>query len=382
MEQTINDSEKNILIVDGLNIFLRHYTANPATTPKGETVGGIVGFMQYLFYMMNVIKPTKVIVVWEQGGPSPRRKALYPEYKANRAKTFSDIREELKQPATPQQTPSEPVRQTTFSQQIKRREERRDIVPQNRTEQMLTLVKMLRTLPIFQLFLKDTECDDIIGYLVQNYFKDAARITISSSDNDFYQLLESSEQRRVSIFDPVKKLSVNVEDVIKKTNIHPKNYCLAKCVNGDQSDNIPGIKGIGFATLSKEFPEFTTDAKELTIQDLFDQVKDKTSDPKMKKKTLLSLKEGEEQIRLNWKLMHLSSSIFSYDQTEKIKFQLENYTELKNAKIPFLAIVTPKGITFNFDYEMFFLKMKYLFNLNVTKQLLLEKENDSPEVGL
>jgi len=380
MEQiVVDESEKNILIVDGFNIFLRHYTANPATTPKGETVGGIVGFMQYLSYMVNLLKPTKVIIVWEQGGPSPRRKALSPEYKANRAKTFSNIKEELK----PEQTASvvpEGIKQSTFTQKIKKREERRDIVPTNRTEQMLMLVKLLRTLPIFQLFLKDTECDDIIGFLVNNYFKHCPKITISSSDNDFYQLIETTETRKVCIFDPVKKLTINTDDVIKKTNIHPINYCLAKCVNGDQSDNIDGIRGIGFATLSKEFPEFSSNEKELTIQELFDQVSLKTSDPKNKKKTLLSLKEGEEKVRLNWKLMHLDSSVFSVSQVEKLKFQLENYSELKNAKIPFLSIITPKGISFNFDYEMFFLKMKGLFNLNVTKQLVLKKENESPEV--
>ena len=56
------------LIVDGLNLFTRHYAAHPAMNANGEQVGGIVGFFYTLIDKVEKFKPHKTIIVWESGG--------------------------------------------------------------------------------------------------------------------------------------------------------------------------------------------------------------------------------------------------------------------------------------------------------------------------
>jgi len=77
---------KSVLIIDGFNNYLTHFMVNEAMNVSGESVGGIVGFLRSLRWIVDTIKPQNVYIVWEQGGPSQRRKALYPGYKAGRGK--------------------------------------------------------------------------------------------------------------------------------------------------------------------------------------------------------------------------------------------------------------------------------------------------------
>ena len=69
-----------VLIVDGLNLFTRHFIANPAMSDNGEHVGGIVGFFNAMMHLVEKCKPEGVIVVWEGGG-SVKKRGLYKEYK-------------------------------------------------------------------------------------------------------------------------------------------------------------------------------------------------------------------------------------------------------------------------------------------------------------
>src|SRR5574337_465032 len=87
-----NTTEKRpIVIIDGFNVFVRHFVVNESVTTTGEPCGGVVGFLKFLYWVTNNIVPSKLYVVWEQGGGSPRRKKIYPEYKANRAKVSSEF---------------------------------------------------------------------------------------------------------------------------------------------------------------------------------------------------------------------------------------------------------------------------------------------------
>ena len=69
-----------VLIVDGINLFMRHYVAHPAMSENGEQTGGIVGFYNNLTRLITRTKPEAVYVIWEGGG-SKRKRDLYPEYK-------------------------------------------------------------------------------------------------------------------------------------------------------------------------------------------------------------------------------------------------------------------------------------------------------------
>jgi hypothetical protein len=77
------EDKRPILLIDALNLFTRHFAANPTVSTLGQQMGGTVGFLNATKNMVELCRPKKVIVVWEGGG-SFRRRQLFPEYKANR----------------------------------------------------------------------------------------------------------------------------------------------------------------------------------------------------------------------------------------------------------------------------------------------------------
>ena len=76
-----NDS---VLLIDGLNTFIRVFTAIPTTNEDGIHIGGIVGFLRSLAYTINMVRPTRTIIVFDGKGGSNRRRKIFPEYKAGR----------------------------------------------------------------------------------------------------------------------------------------------------------------------------------------------------------------------------------------------------------------------------------------------------------
>ena len=75
--------DRPILLIDGLNCFYRHFVANPSMGENGNPVGGIVGFLKGIQLLTERYSPDSVIVVWEGGG-SPRRRSIDPNYKNGR----------------------------------------------------------------------------------------------------------------------------------------------------------------------------------------------------------------------------------------------------------------------------------------------------------
>ena len=81
---SLDDGEPNdkVLIIDGLNTFIRVFSVIPTTNDDGIHVGGIVGFLRSIGYTINMFRPTRVIIVFDGKGGSKHRRKLYPEYKA------------------------------------------------------------------------------------------------------------------------------------------------------------------------------------------------------------------------------------------------------------------------------------------------------------
>ena len=76
--------DDRVLIVDGLNTFIRAYSATPTLNANGEHCGGVSGFLSSIGHAIKTISPTRVIVVFDGKNGSATRRKLYPEYKATR----------------------------------------------------------------------------------------------------------------------------------------------------------------------------------------------------------------------------------------------------------------------------------------------------------
>ena len=213
------------ILIDGLNVFMRHFAANPSRSLNGNLCGGILGTLKNIKILCEKFNPKRIIVCWEGGG-SLRRRSLDKNYKGgrrpvkiNRSEFNSDIPETI----------------------------------ENRDNQLKTLIYILNMTPITQVYVNDCEADDIISYLKLKY-KNNNKIIVTS-DKDFYQLVDE----KTHIWSPNQKKILDKKAILDKFNILPANFCTARCFAGDQSDGIKGAKGAGFKVLSKRFPELGTD---------------------------------------------------------------------------------------------------------------------------
>ncbi len=313
---------KKVLIVDGYNLFIRHYAAHPAMSSNGEQIGGFVGFFYSVVNMIERLGAEEVIVVWEGGG-SIKKRAIDSNYKKGKR----------------------PQRLNRYYS----REEIPDTI-QNRDYQIRLIVKMFSFTPIKQVYVSDCEADDAIGFICRYLRKDDIKL-ILSADHDFYQLVNE----KTRIWSPTLKALVQTEQVIERYNIHPNNFCLAKAVVGDNSDNIKGVKGVGFKSLSKNYEKFINDS-DYAMDEFFEDTRMKTQESK--KKLFNNILVNETLIRRNWRLAYLDTQNISHEQIEKLKYKLEN-SELSFDKMGAMRLLLKQGIN-NLHIDRGFINFKLL----------------------
>ena len=309
----MSNQEDLVLIVDGLNLFTRHYVAHPALSTNGSHIGGIVGFLYGVVNLVESYKPRKVVIAWEGGG-STRRRNIYKDYKSKRR-----------------------------PQKLNRYYE--DDLPdsvENRNYQIAALINLLNFLPVLQIYVPDCEADDVIGYISKYAFRENRKLIVSS-DKDFYQLLD----KKTIIYSPTWKKLVTSKEVIEKFNISPENFCLAKAICGDPSDNIQGVSGVGFKTLAKRFPGFKS-GKSLSTQEISDQCQTFIYEGS-KIKAFSEILSSKKIIERNWKLIYLDTSNLSASQIQKINYLIDTFDISRN-KIQMMRRLMKEGIqSFNVD---------------------------------
>tara|TARA_A200000159_G_scaffold150149_1_gene159241 strand:- start:3206 stop:4168 length:963 start_codon:yes stop_codon:yes gene_type:complete len=313
-------SNRPTLIVDGLNVFYRHWAANPSLDANGEHVGGIVGFIKGLQLLCERYQPGDLVVVWEGGG-SNRRRAIDSSYKGGRR----------------------PVKLNRFYEELPNTLE-------NRNSQVAQLVSLLRKAGTKQVYVSDCEADDIVAHLCKYTFRDRECVIVST-DKDFYQLIDD----RVCVWSPGSKKQWDEESVVEKFGIHPQNFCLARCFVGDASDGLKGAPGAGFRSLSKRFPALSTKSN-LTVDDIVTDCKNLREQRKLK--LYDSIIDHEETIRKNWKLMYLESRNISASQVMKVDSVISEFVPERN-KLQFIKSLMKLQIN-NVDYDKLFMILKTL----------------------
>ena len=275
----IDDSEKTgklnlndkVLIIDGLNTFIRSFSVNPAVNDDGVHIGGIAGFLKSIRYTLSVIKPTRCIIVFDGKDGSKRRRKIYPQYKAQR--------------------------------KVKKRLNRNvdwGTAPSNEEESMKLqlgrLVEYLEYLPLTLVSVDGVEADDVMAY-VSKQFLNKSKIVLMSTDKDFLQLVDD----RISVWSPTKKILYTPEKVKDEYGIPSKNLLTYRILDGDKSDNINGVQGAGLKSIIKYIPSITED-NEFNAKNLLDFVNN--SDSKIK--LLENIKNSSNLIKRNYLLMQLN----------------------------------------------------------------------------
>ena len=88
---TGSSKDSHLMIIDGLNTFIRVFSAVPALNDDGDHIGGVTGFLRSIAANIRQHKPTRCVIVFDGKGGSRRRKDLFPEYKANPIVCGSDV---------------------------------------------------------------------------------------------------------------------------------------------------------------------------------------------------------------------------------------------------------------------------------------------------
>jgi len=88
---------------------------------------------------------------------------------------------------------------------------------------------------------RGVEADDILAWITQNVSDRYDHTWIVSSDRDLYQLVDDD----VSIFNIFGRKEVTIQTLQEDFEVTPSEYMLSRIIEGDKSDNIIGIEGIG-----------------------------------------------------------------------------------------------------------------------------------------
>ena len=311
---------KKILIIDAMNTFIRNYVMNPSLSAVGSPIGGTKGFLMSLQKMAREMKPDNIIVVWDGGGGSAKRRAIVKEYKEGR----------------------KPLKLNRAYKGMSSLEE-----SQNRYDQMKRTIEYLNEMPVVQLMLEDVEADDVIGYICQMKSLKGNIKIIVSMDKDFIQLCDDETM----IYQPVQDNYLNKKRVLERFSIHPNNFALARAIDGDKSDNLEGIKGAGLKTIAKKF-DFLSEEKFYTLDDLFSYCRADKSSTKLYKNILFEKKKVE----LNYKLMQLYSPAISPKGSQHIRTTVDKFKPSFN-RTEVVKMMTIDGIS-EFNWNTLFQKFR------------------------
>jgi len=303
-----------VLIVDAMNLFVRSYSAYPTMSSHGYQMGGAIGFLKTLRRIVSECSPSAVYVAWEGGGSS-RRRALFSEYKLNRR----------------------PEKLNRFYE---------DDIPdteENRRHQQIALLAMIKCAPVCQLYASDCEGDDVIAYLCRGPMRGSPKIIVSS-DKDLYQLLDEDTK----LYSLHKKTYVTPVEVMEEFRVQSKNFALAKALCGDNSDNVPGVKGLGFKTVAKLFPFLGQPEGDVVLQDVFDYCHTHADESVIYRRVL----EHEEEVKRNWRLVYLDGSMLSAQQAAKIDHAVQAFSPHVD-RIGMVKQMIKEGVN-DFDVENFF----------------------------
>ena len=242
--------ENNLLLVDSNNVAFR-YLHRPNYDNFSQE------YIRTISSLGKSYSAARTICCFDVGASS-YRKTIYPGYKQNRKV---------------ERTEEEQLRFTAFFNCLKETTE---------------------ILPYEHLKFKGIEADDLITYLVLNLKDKYDNIWIVSSDRDLFQLLDHN----VHIFNLFSRKEITIDSLYENYGLEPAEYLFSRIIEGDKSDGINGIEGIGpkrSQGLVKEYKTLDNLISSLPL--------------KGRSKYIQNLNEGVETLKLNKQLMDLTAHL-------------------------------------------------------------------------
>jgi 5'-3' exonuclease len=169
------------------------------------------------------------------------------------------------------------------------------------------------SLPVASISIDRAEADDVIAYICNQMFPDDKKV-IMSTDKDFFQLVSD----KTTVYRPTTKEIVDRQYLQDKFSIAPNNFVLYRAIDGDPSDNLPGVKGIAIKTVNKLYPELS-ETTQYDVQYIIDKAKENLDNTKF-----AMIFNNADIIERNHKLMQLAETILPGDKTSIVVDVLNN----------------------------------------------------------
>ncbi len=202
-----------ILLIDGSSYLFRAFFAMPSlTTAAGEPTGAIRGTIVMIDKLVRSYPDSPVAVVFDPKGDTFRNE-IYPEYKANRPPTPSEL-----------------------------------------VAQIAPIHEIIRAMGLALIIKEGVEADDVIGTFARLATKAKRDTIISSSDKDMAQLVNE----HVTVVDSMSNKTFDIDGVREKFGVEPHQIIDSLALSGDTADNIPGIDKVGTKTAAKWLSEYGT----------------------------------------------------------------------------------------------------------------------------
>ncbi len=275
---------KKIVLIDGNSILNRAFYGimgnKMLMTPDGKYTNAVYGFLAILFKVLEDIEPEYLMVTFDLKAPTARHK-LYDGYKATRKG-----------------------------------------MPNELAEQMPILKDILKSMNITIIEKEGYEADDVLGTIAKRAEKESFDVTIVSGDRDTFQLTSNAVKVRIP-HTKMGKTETDIFDentVIEKYGVTPKQLIEVKGLQGDTSDNIPGVPGIGEKTALELVKKYKT------IDGIYEAIENGEDDlkPKAKEKLL----ENKELAILSRTLGTINLEVPIEEDLEEFKIKEWNSEEV------------------------------------------------------
>ncbi len=203
--------DHTLLLIDGSSFIFRAYYAMPnLTSPTGEPTGAIYGVINMLKQMQKKYTTKYWGCVFDTIGKT-FRDHLYPEYKAGRSETPTDL-----------------------------------------ISQFENIYSIIRALGIPVIFKEGIEADDIIGSIAIAAKNNGYKVLIATSDKDFAQLVDDD----ITLINTMTDEKLDYNGVINKFGVAPDKIIDYLSLVGDKVDNVPGVEKCGPKTACKWLNEY------------------------------------------------------------------------------------------------------------------------------
>ena len=268
---------KRLLLIDGNSIMNRAFYgimgSKMLMTKDGKYTNAVYGFLAILFKNLEDLNPDYIAVSFDLKAKTERHK-LYEGYKANRHG-----------------------------------------MPDELAQQMPMIKEVLKAMNIDIVEMEGYEGDDILGTLSKYGEKQGLDVTILSGDRDTFQLATD----KVTIRIPRTKQGKTETDeydrkkVIEEYGLEPRALIEVKGLQGDTSDNIPGVPGIGPKTAISLIQKYGT------IENLYKSIEEGTDDLKGKNKE--NIVENKDMALLSKTLGEININVPLEDTLEDLKIE-------------------------------------------------------------